>query len=115
MAGGEHLVGEAPPHFPGLARLAGRDGKDINGIRLELGTDRSSVKWPDVRVGDDRVAVGGRELADQCTGFGKEAGLHPDGGARELDLADYQVTSPDPARTFATLASMKRRSESRLR
>jgi hypothetical protein len=46
-------------------------------------------------------------------GSDRLAGLAGLGGARLA--AAYQVTSPAPERTFATRASMKRRSESRLR
>jgi hypothetical protein len=45
--------------------------------------------------------------------LGEETGGDPD-GTPNLGLV-YQVTSPAPVRTFATLASVKSRSESRFR
>jgi hypothetical protein len=73
--------------------------------------------------------MGRCELARELSNFGQQAWGNQDrtpvdedlarrrgvsrlGGAR---LTAYQVTSPAPVRTFATRASMKRRSESRLR
>jgi hypothetical protein len=74
--------------------------------------------------------VGGRELADDRSDPGQKAGRDQDRIPAQPDLirsigrgrlgrpplaAAYQVTSPAPVRTFATRASMKRRSDSRLR
>ena len=73
--------------------------------------------------------MGRNEVAHTSADAGQKAVADEDGTPAEPDLtgvgrnrpgsvplaAVYQVTSPAPVRTFATRASMKRRSESRLR
>ena len=80
------------------------------------------VERADIRVGDDGVLVGWSELASQGSDVRKEPRGDPDGGLAKVDLARvtpgrgaYQVTSPAPVWTLATRASMKSRSERRLR
>lgn len=84
---------------------------------VELVFQPVGVQRVDVRIGNDGVSVARREVSDEKAGLGEETGLDPDpGGAQpDLFLARYQVTSPAPVRTFATRASMKRRSERRFR
>src|SRR5688572_18008568 len=130
IALGEHLVGEAAPGLAGLVGFARLNSEDIDSAGLELALDLSSIQRLDVRVGDDRVPVRRCNLAHDVSDSGQIAlgdrdrvraepdlmgrgGLWCLGGARLA--AAYQVTSPAPVRTFATRASMKRRSESLLR
>ena len=128
---GEHLVGEPRPCFPGFVGLAGRDGEGLDQALLELTLNFGGVQGLNVRVGDERVPVGWCELPDVRCDLGQQTRGDDDGVAAEPDLtgrrivgprrtggvlaAGYQVTSPAPVRTFATRASMKRRSDSRLR
>ena len=71
-----------------------------------------------------------RDFVGECPNPGQQARRDEDGIAAEPDLtcpdsiwclggarlaAAYQVTSPAPERTFATRASIKSKSESRLR
>ena len=126
---GEQLVGQTRPRFARLVGLAWGNREDFQGTSLELVFDLAGVEGLDVRVGDERIPVSrcklARELPDsgqqpRCEEYGtladedlaRRGGLGCLGGAR---LRAYQVTSPAPVRTFATRASMKRRSESRLR
>jgi hypothetical protein len=62
------------------------------------------------------------ELTRESPDLGKESRRDANFGLAQPDLARaaargaiYQVTSPAPARTLATRASMKRRSDRRLR
>lgn len=49
-------------------------------MRREAGLDRGGVKLMDVRVGDDRVAMGRRVRSDQLARLADEAGLDVDLG-----------------------------------
>lgn len=113
----EHPVGQGRPHLAGLAGLAGGDGEDIYCMGLELALQRNAVQRVDVGVSDDGVSVGRSEFSDYGAGPGQESRLDPDRGCAQPDFAacGYQVTSPAPARMFATRASVKRRSDRRLR
>jgi hypothetical protein len=96
---------------------------------LELALDLSGVERVDVPVGDERVPVGRCKSTNELPDSVQQARGDQDWTPVEKDLAGrrglgrlsgapltaYQVTSPAPVRTFATRASMKRRSESRLR
>jgi hypothetical protein len=85
---------------------------------LELILQPPGVERVDIGVSDDGVPVGWGQLPCECSGPLEEPGLNPDDTLSEADFPDggaYQVTSPAPERTFATRASMKRRSDRRLR
>ena len=102
--------------------LSGGDREELNAAGIELGFDLVAVQRTDVRVRDDRVFVCWSELARYGSDLRKEARGDPDGASPQVDLARvaprggaYQVTSPAPVWTLATRASMKSRSERRLR
>jgi hypothetical protein len=102
--------------------LSGWDGEDLNATGIELGFDLLAVQRTDVRVRDDGVFVCWSELARYGSDLRKEPRGDPDGASAQADLARvpprggaYQVTSPAPVWTLATRASMKSRSERRLR
>jgi hypothetical protein len=61
--------------------------------------------------------VGGSQLPNEFPDPIQSPSFYQHGVVADGDLprGGYQVTSPAPARTFATRASMKRRSERRLR
>lgn len=85
---------------------------------LELVFEAARVERVDVGVGDDGVPVRRRQISRERSRPVKKSGLDPDDARSEPDLTGeraYQVTSPAPVRTFATRASMKRRSDRRLR
>jgi len=107
------LIGQPRPGIAGFVGLAGRDGEEVGGILSQAGQDLFCVQRTDVRVADYSVLMGGSDVPRDGTDLGEEAGGDPD-GASKLGLI-YQVTSPAPVRTFATLASVKSRSESLLR
>src|SRR6185436_15647001 len=113
VAFGEHLVGQTGPGIPGLVGLAGRYHEYGGPVLFESFHHSACVPVTDVGIGDYSVAVGRGDVARDLPNLGKEAGGDPD-RAPQLGLV-YQVTSPAPVRTFATRASMKRRSESRFR
>jgi len=110
---GEHLVGEPSPGLARLVVLSGRKKQDISPVFSQSADDALGVPGSDVRIGDDGVAVGWRDLLRDRSNLRQQAWSNPDRAA-QLALP-YQVTSPAPVRTFATRASMKRRSERRLR
>ena len=93
--------------------LAGWEKQQIGMVFSEPAQNRLGVPGSDVRVRNDGVAVGWGYLACNRPDLTQQAGCNPD-RATERALI-YQVTSPAPVRTFATRASMKRRSESRFR
>lgn len=116
MPFGEHLVGEPGPAFPGLVRLSGGDRQDVHAILFELVADLCRVQRTDVGIRDDGVPMSRDELASNGAGLGQESRCNPDRARAKPDLARrYQVTSPAPVRTFATRASMKRRSDNLFR
>lgn len=113
---GEHLVGEPSPGFPGFVGLAGRDRQDIQCVLVELFPDYFGVLRTDVGISDQGVAMRRGDLAGRGANLGQKPRCDPDDRPAESDLAGaYQVTSPAPVRTFATRASMKRRSDRRFR
>ena len=126
---GEQLVGQTRPRFTRLVGLPRRNREDFQGTALELAFDLAGVERLDVRVGDEGVPVSRCKPASELPDSGQEPRCEQYGTPADEDLAGrgglgcpgrarlpaYQVTSPAPVRTFATRASMKRRSESRLR
>jgi hypothetical protein len=126
---GEQLVGQTRPRFARLVGLARRNREDFQRAFFELVLDLAAVQRLDVRIGDESVPVGRCMLTGEFPNFGQQGGAEQDRTPAETDLAEgrgldclcgarltaYQVTSPAPVRTFATRASMKRRSESRFR
>ena len=85
-------------------------------MRGEAGFDRAGVDLVHVGVGDDRVAMSGRVGGNELSDLADEAGLDVDLGlAGAAYDRGYQATSPEPAFLLARRASMKSRSESRLR
>src|SRR2546423_3636446 len=110
---GKQLVRQSSPRFAGLVGLARWNREHVQGASLELAFDGAGVERLDVRVGDERIAVSRCGLSSERAHYGQQGRSNLDWvGAR---LTAYQVTSPAPVRTFATRASMKRRSESRFK
>jgi hypothetical protein len=102
--------------------FAGFYGEHFDRVCLELIPDDLAIQRRNVRVRDDGVLMGRSQLTGQCSDLGKETGGDADGRPRQVDLARfttrglaYQVTSPAPVWTLATRASMKSRSDRRLR
>jgi hypothetical protein len=120
------LVGQTTPCIPGFVRLAGGDSEDVDLVPIEGLLDLVGVDRADVGVGDYRVAVGRRDLLRDRGDMRNQTGGDPDRRRTEPDPLMggrgrgggsfcYQVTSPAPVRTLASRASVKSRSDSRLR
>jgi hypothetical protein len=107
------LVGQSSPGFPGFVGLTGGDHEDDRPVVADPVSDYFGVPRTDVRIGDYRISMGGGDVPRDVSDLGEETGRNPNGSPK-LRLI-YQVTSPAPARTLATRASMNRRSESRFR
>src|SRR5574340_136676 len=131
VAGLEQPVGERGPGLPGLGNFAGREGEGrspprrrrVAAGRIARAPGRvAAVEIAEVERGDRGVGDEGRAASRQVAGrerreVGEQAGPEVDRtpASRMMDRDGYQTTSPGPSRWLVRRASVKSRSESRLR
>ena len=84
----------------------------MGGAGWEPGGCLPTIYRADIRIRDDRKPVIRSGLLDKVAESRESTALDDDGVGKS---ANYQVTSPAPARALAALARVNRRSERRFR